>query len=207
MQLTRLETYAHRDIWPVVAQMSLDTFNEWSGREHKQDFALVPLTQDRFALVDPADLEILAPYHWTALDSGNTWYAKAHSGNKTIYIHRLILLGEEAGSDKRKVDHVNGNGLDNRRQNLRPVTHSQNMQNSLGRKTARKSRFKGVSLRRHPEKPYRACIEVGGKQIHLGYFASECDAADAYNSAAELHFGAHARVNEMTDCRDERKAA
>jgi HNH endonuclease len=169
--------------------------------------ALIPLTQKRFVVVDTADIPTLEPYRWTALRSGNTWYAKAHVGDKTIYMHRLILFGEQAGSDKRKVDHANGDGLDNRRENLRPVTHSQNMQNSVGRKAARKSRFKGVSLREHPEKPYRACIEVGGRQIHLGYFVSECDAADAYNSAAELHFGAHARVNEMTDCRDERKAA
>lgn len=171
------------------------------------DTAVIPLTQGQLALVDAAVLPILANYQWTAFRSRNTWYAKAHVGNKTIYMHRLILFGDEADTNTCKVDHINANGLDNRRLNLRPVSNSQNMMNSVGRPASRKCRYKGVSCRRHPLKPYRACIEVGGKQIHLGYFASECDAADAYNSAAELHFGVHARVNEMTDCRDERKAA
>lgn len=169
--------------------------------------ATISLTQGQVALVDAADLPKLCRYKWTAFHSRNTWYAKAHVGNKTIYMHRLILFGENASTEKRKVDHINGNGLDNRRKNLRAVTHSQNMQNSVGRKAARKSRFKGVSVRKHPLRPYRACIEVGGKQLHLGYFDSECDAASAYNEAAESYFGAHARVNELTDCRDERKAA
>lgn len=169
--------------------------------------ATIQLTQGQVALVDAADLPALEQYHWTAFRSRNTWYAKAHVGDKTIYMHRLILFGEDASTEKRTVDHVNGNGLDNRRKNLRAVTHTQNMQNSVGRQGIRKSRFKGVSVRTHPKTPYRAVIDVEGKQIHLGYFASECDAADAYNSAAEIHFGAHARVNEMTDCTEERKAA
>jgi len=176
------------------------------GREHfanasaalrvsLEDFTLVPLTQNRFALVDANDLAVLAPYHWTAFRSSNTWYAKAHVGERIIYMHRLLLLGDAKEATDFKVDHISGNGLDNRRKNLRVVTHGQNMMNSVGRTAIRKSRYKGVSVRVHSIKPYRACIQVQGKQKHLGYFAVESDAARAYDEAARHYFGPHARTN------------
>jgi hypothetical protein len=155
----------------------------------------VPLTQNQFALVDTEDLPILAPYRWTAFRSRNTWYAKAHVGGHTLYMHRLILFGKRAASERRKVDHWNRNGLDNRRSNLRSVTHGQNIMNSVGRPSVRRSRYKGVSVRRHPLKPFRACIQVNGKQRHLGYYPSEIEAAQAYDKAALVLFGTHARIN------------
>jgi hypothetical protein len=156
-------------------------------------FALIQLTDGRFAVVDAEDLSILAQHRWTAVCSGNTCYAKTRIGGKTIYMHRLILFGNELTN--MKVDHINRNGLDNRRVNLRPVTHAQNMMNTRGRQTVRRSQYKGVSMRKHPAKPYRACIQVDGKQKHLGYFPTESEAARAYDHSAVLFFGSHARTN------------
>src|SRR5258708_35597621 len=98
----------------------------------------IPLTQGKFAVVDAQDAALLAGYRWTAIPSNNTWYAKTHAGGKTIYMHRLILFGEAQSADPRKVDHRNGNGLDNRRENLRPVKHSQKIRNTEGRRAARR---------------------------------------------------------------------
>ena len=82
--------------------------------------ATIPLTQGKFAVVDAQDSTLLAGFRWTAIRSNNTWYAKTHAGGKTIYMHRLILFGGAQFGDARKADHINGNGLDNRRENLRP---------------------------------------------------------------------------------------
>jgi hypothetical protein len=166
-----------------------------SGRTSVTDTDLISLTQGKVALVDSDDLGHIAPYRWTAIRSRNTWYAKAHVGKQTIYMHRLIKLGSDGLTAKCKVDHHNGNGLDNRRHNLRAATHAQNMMNSVGRPDVRKSGFKGVSVRKHACKPFRACIEAQGKQKHLGYFASEVEAARAYDDAAILCFGSYARLN------------
>jgi hypothetical protein len=155
----------------------------------------IPLTQGQFALADAQDVPLLVPYHWTALRSGNTWYAKAHRGGKTIYMHRRILFGDGTKGKRLKADHINGDGLDNRRSNLRAVTHAQNMMNGVGRPGIRKSGYKGVSVRAHHAKPFRVCIQVGGKQKHLGYFSSDIEAAKAYDRAALLCFGPHARIN------------
>jgi hypothetical protein len=156
----------------------------------------IPLTQGQFALIDARDYPLIAQYRWSALRSGNTWYAKASMNGKTTYMHRLVAFGPtESAPRELKVDHINRNGLDNRRENLRSVTHGQNMMNTVGRPAVRKSQFKGVSVRKHLAKPYRASIGVGGKQKHLGYFGHPYVAACAYDRAARLYFGPHARLN------------
>ena len=89
--------------------------DESPEESHIEDFGettRIPLTQGQVALVDAADLPLLAPYRWTAIRSGHTWYAKAHVGNRTIYMHRLIVFGDDADNVPFKVDHTNRNGLD-----------------------------------------------------------------------------------------------
>jgi len=157
--------------------------------------ATITLTQGKVALVDDTDMPLVAAHRWTAFRSRNTWYAKCRINGKTIYLHRLIV-GASRGII---VDHINRDGLDNRRENLRVVTHGQNMMNSVGRRAVRGSAYKGVSLRNHPFKPFRACIHVEGKQKHLGYFSCEIDAARTYDTAALYYFGEHSRVNFSKD--------
>jgi len=158
----------------------------------------IPLTQGYFAVVDDQDAPMVERHRWTVLRSGNTCYAKTRINGRTVYLHRFIMFEGNAGDSKRKVDHINGKGLDNRRRNLRPVWHAQNMMNSVGRRAARKSRYKGVSVRLDSCKPFRASIHVAGKQKHLGFFKSEALAAYAYDIAAREYFGQHARPNFPT---------
>jgi len=91
------------------------------------------------------------------------------------------------------VDHANGNGLDNRRSNLRLCTTSENIQNQRPRKSGT-SKYKGVGWFVR-DSNWRVRIKVGDKQIHIGYFADEVEAAKAYDKMARQHFGAFARTN------------
>lgn len=118
-------------------------------------------------------------------------------GGSSVYAHRVIaermigrkLLGAE------RVDHINGNGTDNRRENLRVVTHAQNLMNRPGwRKSS--SKYKGVTFYKRDHK-WQAKICPSGKTMHLGYFDQELDAAKAYNAAAMQHFGKYAVLNEV----------
>ena len=103
-------------------------------------------------------------------------------------MHRLIL-GITCDSQG---DHINGDGLDNRRANLRPVTHAQNMQNRRGNGPT----FKGIyCVERTTRNPWMAKIAVAKKQIYLGYYATPEDAARAYDEAAKKYFGEFARLN------------
>lgn len=155
----------------------------------------LPLTQEKSTLVDVEDLPLLAAYRFTALQMGSTTYAKAHCGSETVYLHRLLMFGGPAKRNGLVVDHIDGDGLDNRRSNLRAVSHRQNMMNTNGKPRTRKTAFKGVSVRKHASRPYRATIEIDSRQKHLGYFASASEAAQAYDRAARAYFGPHARVN------------
>jgi len=93
------------------------------------------------------------------------------------------------------IDHINGDGLDNRRSNLRFVTATQNQANSLKRKIG-KSKYKGVSFKKDKKK-WVAYICPGGKYIHLGYFTEEKEAARAYNKAARKEYGEYCNLNDV----------
>jgi len=151
---------------------------------------------DRFAKISPQDAELILRYKWkvasTRTRTHTTYYAYTREcGRKgrRIKMHRLIL----AAPDNVHVDHINGDGLDNRRENLRPVTPQQNQANSR-KHIAGASRFKGVAWSK-PAKKWRAYINVGRKQQHLGLFDEEIAAARAYDAKAVALFGEHAHTN------------
>jgi len=105
-------------------------------------------------------------------------------------MHREVLKVK----DNEMIDHINGNGLDNRKENLRLATRSQNMQNSKKRKKT-SSKYKGVGWSKKTKK-WRARIwTVSGKCIHIGYFVSELDAAKAYDEKAKELFGSYYSPN------------
>lgn len=148
-----------------------------------------------YAIVDDEDYEYLNGFSWSAVKKSknknsnfDTTYAKGSSGiSRDKSMHKMIT-----GFDQ--TDHINGIGLDNRRENLRPATTSQNTANS--RKPAGKytSSYKGISWHSNEGK-WRACVTVNGKKISLGYFTDEIEAAKAYDRAAIQHFGEYAKTN------------
>lgn len=126
-----------------------------------------------------------------------SWSIKkgAHSAiyvysSKYGYLHRLVV-GAKKGD---VVDHINGDGLDNRIQNLRICSCKQNLQNQ--QKTTKKcsSSYKGVSFCKFTNK-WRAYISANNKRLCLGRFDSEADAALAYNKKATALHGEYARLN------------
>lgn len=110
------------------------------------------------------------------------------SDNRYLFMHRVITSAQP-GMD---VDHINGNGLDNRKINLRVCTRSQNLQNKPRRPGT--SRFKGVYWNTR-DLVWRAYISVNRSVTSLGQFRDEVEAAKTYDAAALKHFGPQARLN------------
>jgi hypothetical protein len=151
-------------------------------------FVVILLTHDQFAIADEADVDLIGNGRWHALKSNRTWYAVRTVAGETVSMHVLI-----AGC--KGVDHVNGNGLDNRRINLRPATPSQNGANRPPQRN-NTSGYKGVYWNR-PGQNWFARIKVAGRPVHLGMFADPTEAARAYNRAAMEAFGEYAWLNPV----------
>lgn len=150
----------------------------------------IPLSQGKFATVDDVDYDWLAKRKWSYDPKG---YAIGKSANVSVYMHRVVLNA----SGPVVVDHVNGDGLDNRRENLRIVTTAQNNYNQRPRKRPKTSQYKGVSLNKTVNR-WQAHIKKGDEyRRYLGLYDSEQDAARAYNAAARHYFGEHAYVNDV----------
>ena len=157
-------------------------------------FVMIPLSRGKFALVDEADAElVLNGGKWTAWQpgSGRTWYAERHRSRPvSVTTHMHVLIAGCKGAD-----HVNRNGLDNRRINLRPATYAQNGANrALLRNNT--SGYKGVHWDRRGRK-WRAQIKVNDRSRYLGLFTDPVDAARAYNRAAMEAFGEFAWLNPV----------
>lgn len=151
----------------------------------------IKLTQGKSAFIDTADFLAISKHKWCAvLVNKRYWYAVCSIKRRHIYMHRFLL---PCASKTDSVDHKNGDGLDNRRKNLRLSNKSQNAANSV--KIAKfSSKYKGVSWRKK-EKRWIAAIRFNLKRKQLGSFSSEKDAALAYNEAAIKCFGEFARLN------------
>ena len=149
------------------------------------------LTNGRLAIVDASDFEWLSQWKWHHLRVCTCEYAVRREAEKSILMHRAIL---GCAADE-ECDHRDAWGLNNRRANLRRCTHQENMRNQRKRAGCT-SRYKGVSWAPQSRK-WQAYIKGGGKQKSLGFFASEIDAARAYNAAASEMFGEFARLNDV----------
>ena len=142
---------------------------------------MIPLTQGKVAFVDDEDYEELLKYKWFAKRAPNgRWYAarkvtQPGGRGKTIYMHRFLI----AGKSPLDVDHINGDGLGNCRENLRLTTRAGNLRNQ---KRHRIGRLVGACLTRdhRRQKPWKALIRIGAKSRHLGYFATEQEAHERF---------------------------
>lgn len=157
--------------------------------------------------VDDGDYEYLNQWRWQVLVTRQICYALRRLKDGTPILMHRQLLNPNKGL---VVDHINRNGLDNQRNNLRICSYSQNLFNAI--KTKGKSKYKGVHLC-HSKQKYKskktgeeylirrhrfvAVIRVDHKQIHLGSFIDEISAAKAYNRASLKYHGEFANLNKI----------
>lgn len=157
------------------------------------------LARGRVALIDEEDYDLVAPYRWNVREwrkdgrliagpyAATSLSRRDHGGKAPTLLMHVLIMGQPY------IDHENGNGLDNRRPNLRPATAAQNAANRRMKQSGR-SAYKGVSPS-PSRKRWIAAIGHGGKLHYLGSFASELSAAYAYDLAAREAHGKFACTN------------
>lgn len=164
---------------------------------------LIPLTRGKFAMVDDGDYDLVNKYNWHAYKNGNTnnYYARTwlpYSGNEkrqSLSMHQLVI-GKKDGL---QIDHIDHNGLNNQRKNLRHCTQAENNRNVTSHKN-RTSKYLGVSMsdskvKNRSYKYWKAQIKSNGKVMGLGSYLTEELAALAYDRAAEKYHGEFANLN------------
>ena len=156
-----------------------------SGLNHRGlNMICIPITQGRHVVIDEADYELVAPHKWYSHKSGKNFYATTFICGKNVYMHRLILGITDANL---VADHIDGNGLNNTRSNLRQCTKTQNMHNAKGKSNS-KTGLKGVCYHAR-DNLFNARIRIDGKRKSLGYFKTAEDAHAAYCAAAAKYHG------------------
>lgn len=158
---------------------------------------MINLTQGKMAMVSDEDFDRLNAFKWFAHKKPNTSYAERWLPGYTdgvrvaCRMHHVVIGNPPLGME---VDHIDGNGLNNCRENLRFVTRRQNMQNNVNASTT--SRLPGVSWDKKRHK-WKAYIKVNGIHKDIGRFGTEIDAFSAYKSAVES-------LGEKVICREVR---
>lgn len=155
----------------------------------------IQLTQGKFAIVDDEDYEYLNQFKWHASKLNGKFYARRYiklsNPNIKILMHRDVMKPER----RYVIDHVDGNTLNNKKNNLRICTNAENIRNSKI-SINNTSGFKGVYWNKQNAK-WRAFITLNYKRIWLGNFINPIDAAEAYNEAAIKFHGEFAKLNEI----------
>ena len=171
--------------------MTNTTMNTGAARSNTKT---VPLSGGKVALIDEDDFGIVSPYKWYLTEKGYAGSTKVVD-RKTLNLrmHRMIM-GLCKG-DKREVDHINGNKLDNRRQNLRICTRRENNFN-MPLQSSNKSGYKGVHQHKRDGK-WEAMISVGGKRYWLGRFNTAEEAYAKYCEAAPRLHGEFANLGKQ----------
>ena len=150
----------------------------------------IELTQGLFALVNEEDFEYLNKEKWCAMNlkKADKIYAVRRHKNKIVYMHRVILNPEKG----MVIDHIDRNGLNNTRDNIRACTPSQNQANRRVWIKKTSSRFLGVIKHQNG---WLSSITKNRIRMTIGCFKDEIEAAKAYNEAAIKHHGEFATLN------------
>ena len=158
------------------------------------------LSQGKVTKIDASRYDELIKYKWHVNLKNGKWYAQRSKHiklgskrytSKTIYLHRELLNAPKGV----RVDHINGDTLDNRLENLRLCTQQENTRNTKSRKGS-SSKYLGVHLHKQSGK-YRAQIKLDGGKKSLGLHSTPEEAALAYNEAALRYFGEFANLNKV----------
>ncbi len=156
----------------------------------------IKLTQGQFALVDDEDFAYLNQWKWHAIlkkTTGNYYACRSEKG-KRLWMHRIIINPK----NNQVTDHINHDGCDNRRNNLRPCSPAENSRNKMQGKRKNGGKYKGVYRRTKNGKPlatWRAQIRYEKRLYNLGSFNSDIEAAIAYDIASQVFFGKFAKPN------------
>jgi HNH endonuclease/AP2 domain-containing protein len=149
----------------------------------------IQLTQGGTVLVDEADYEWLKQWRWQFQHGYAIRVTKFLGVSKTLFMHREIMNPQKGF----EVDHINHNKLDNRRENLRICTRSQNQSNN-GLSRINTSGFKGVTFHKKTQK-WQSQIGIDGKIVYIGLFDTPEKAAHAYDEVAREKHGVFANLN------------
>lgn|SRR3990167_2229620 len=152
----------------------------------------IPLSRGHFAIVDDEDYEWLNQWKWYKSPAGYAVRnnARINGKQKAVFMHKVILNVP----NNLQGDHINHNTLDNRRENLRIATHSQNMMNRK-MQINNTSGFRGVGWKKRDNR-WAAYIKVNQKFIHLGHFKEKNEAVKVRDQAALKYHGSFASLNE-----------
>ena len=156
---------------------------------------LIKLINGSFCQVSDGDYGFLNEIQWTTKKSNSNKRQVEYVVSKSVLMHRLIM-GCKKG-DGLKVDHIDGNGLNNQRYNLRVCLHSDNMSNRIKMNLNCTSKFLGVWKRKKKKKKWAAEICKNSKRVFREYFYTENEAALAYNEKAKLIHGEFCKLNEV----------
>lgn len=153
----------------------------------------ISLTQGQVALVDDDMFEELNQFKWCVHKKPNTFYAKRilEGTRRPLFMHHVLLPKKEGY----EIDHIDRDGMNNQRENLRYATHSQNIANCM---TKRTYGYKGISFDRSTvfrSKRWQAAIRKDQKAYYLGRYETPIEAAQAYDRAAVKLFGEFALTN------------
>jgi hypothetical protein len=162
-------------------------------KHNERELRAIQLTQGKVAIVDAEDYGLLSKFKWHAHERGRTWYARRAASNKTIFMHRAILEYHSYDLTSGEVDHINGDGLDNRKSNLQVISHAENIRKSRVQ-INNKSGFRGVSWHKG-DRRWQVVIEVDNIKKYIGSFRTKIAAALAYDQAAKKYFGKFANLN------------
>lgn len=158
----------------------------------KDNKVYIQLTKNKEAIIDKEDYDLIKNYHWHAVKSGNVYYASTRdskNNNCNLRMHQLIM-------NHKNIDHINGDGLNNCRENLRIASQQENSFNQRPRKDS-KTGFKGVHKTQN--NTWIARIRLNGRTYYSKRFKTPEEAAKAYDELATKYFGEYAKLNFKGD--------